>query len=121
MTKRILLAEDEPFLRETIQLELREHGVEVDVVSNGMDAIARLGEQLPDLLILDLLMPKMDGYAVLTHLHERGYDVPVVVLSNLSDEMDQAKCQELGVRTFLVKSDMDEDDLWPTIEPYLRG
>ncbi len=120
MTKFILLAEDEPFLRETIQLELQEHGAEVAVVSNGMDAIERLEERLPHLLILDLLMPKMDGYDVLTHLREHGYDVPVIVLSNLSDEMDQTKCQELGVRTFLVKSDMDEDDLWPTIERYLQ-
>ncbi len=120
MTKKVLLAEDEPFLRETIQLTLQDHDLQVSVVSNGVDAITRINAEQPDLLMLDLLMPKMDGYAVLLHIRDHGYVFPVIVLSNLSDEMDQAKCKQLGVLDFIVKSDMDEDELWPRIQAYLE-
>jgi CheY-like chemotaxis protein len=116
----ILVAEDEPFLRDTIQLGLEEHDVEVHVVSNGDEAIAMLQERLPDLLLLDLLMPKRDGYSVLSYIREQNLSFPVIILSNLSDEIDQEKCQQLGASAFLIKSDMDEDELWPRIKLYLK-
>ena len=117
--KTILVAEDEAFLRETIQLGLEAHDVHVMVVSNGEDAIECIRSSSPDLLLLDLLMPKKDGYSVLAYLHEQNSPLPVIILSNISDEVDQKKCMALGARNFLIKSDMDEDELWPKIQPYL--
>ncbi|MDB4977890.1 MAG: OmpR family two-component response regulator [Candidatus Peribacteria bacterium] len=119
MMKTILVAEDEPFLRETIQLGLEEHQVHVIVVSNGDDAVAEIQKSPPDLLLLDLLMPKRDGYSVLAFLRQNSFNFPVIILSNLSDELDQSKCIELGAKDYLVKSDMDEDELWPNIQKYL--
>lgn len=117
----VLVVEDEPFLRDTIQQELEQHGVNVLVAANGEEALRLLQEGDPSLVLLDLLMPKVDGIGVLTVLREAGRATPVVILSNLSDELDRERCAALGARGFLVKSDMDDDDLWPKISEFLPG
>jgi DNA-binding response OmpR family regulator len=117
--KHILLAEDEAFLKETIQLELESRGVTVHAVMNGEEAIADIEKGEPVLLLLDLLMPKKDGYAVLQYIREHGFTFPVVILSNLSNEMDREKCLMLGAKDYFIKSDMDEDELWPKIQAHL--
>ncbi len=119
MSKRILLAEDEAFLKETIQLELEANGADVQAVMNGEEAIEAIDARQPDLLLLDLLMPKKDGYGVLQHIREKGYTFPVIILSNLSNEIDRDKCLALGAKDYFIKSDMDEDELWPKILQYL--
>lgn len=119
MTKTILLAEDDSFLAETIQLALEEHDMHIVVAENGERAIEILTDVKPDLILLDLLMPKKDGYAVLNHLKERASTVPVIILSNLSDELDREKCLALGAKDYFIKSDMDEDELWPKVQRFL--
>jgi DNA-binding response OmpR family regulator len=119
MTKTVLVAEDDSFLAETLCLALEEHGVEVELACDGEEAMAALDQKEPDLLLLDLIMPKKDGIAVLQHIRDQNYHVPVVILSNLSTDMNPEKCMALGAKAYLVKSDMDEDELWPTVEKYL--
>jgi CheY-like chemotaxis protein len=119
MSKVVLVAEDDAFFRETIQLALEEHGVTVKAARHGAEAIDMLEQSKPDLLLLDLLMPHTDGFAVLSHIHDRKYGFPVVILSNLSDDIDNEKCFQLGAKDYFIKSDMDEDELWPKIERYL--
>lgn len=86
---------------------------------NGQEAIEALGTHTPDLLLLDLLMPRVDGFSVLSHIQERRLPCPVIILSNLSDDIDHEKCFVLGARDYFVKSDMDERDLWPKIQKHL--
>jgi CheY-like chemotaxis protein len=119
MKPTVLVAEDDAFFRETIQLVLEEHGVNVVTAKHGADAIEILGTTQPDLMLLDLLMPHTDGFAVLTHIHEKKYPFPVIILSNLSDDIDNEKCFALGAKDYFIKSDMDEDELWPKISKYL--
>ena len=115
----VLVAEDDAFFRETIQLALEEHGIRVLTARHGGEAIDMLKSEKPDLLLLDLLMPQTDGFAVLSHVREHGIQTPVVILSNLSDDIDNDKCFSLGAKDYFIKSDMDEDELWPKIEKYL--
>ena len=119
MSQHVLVAEDDAFFRETIQLALEEHGVHVETSKHGGEAIAAMDKRQPDLLLLDLLMPHTDGFRVLAHVREMGYTFPVVILSNLSDDIDNEKCFSLGAKDYFIKSDMDEDELWPKIEKYL--
>ncbi len=115
----ILVAEDEPFLREIIHMSLVEHGADVELAGNGEEAIEAIDRHQPSLLLLDLLMPKVDGYAVLSHIRKQQYTFPVLILSNLSDPAEREKCQKLGVLDFIVKSNLDEDALWGRVEKFL--
>jgi CheY-like chemotaxis protein len=121
MSRTVLVAEDDSFFRETIQLALEEHGITVRTAKHGAEAIEMLDSAQPDLLLLDLLMPHTDGFAVLSHIHEKQYMFPVVILSNLSDDIDNEKCFSLGAKDYFIKSDMDEDELWPKISQYLKS
>jgi CheY-like chemotaxis protein len=114
-----MVVEDDSFLRETIQSVLEEHDVTVRSAENGEEAIQQIDQQAPDLMLLDIFMPVKDGYAVLEHRRTKGMQFPVIILSNASDHISKQKCEELGAGDFLVKSDMDEDDLWEKIGPYL--
>ena len=117
--KTVIVAEDDPFFRETIQLQLESHAVSVRTTRNGEEAIQAIDSAVPDLLLLDLLMPKKDGFAVLAHIREKKIELPVVILSNLLDEIDNEKCFAMGAKAYFVKNEMDEDELWPKISQYL--
>ena len=115
----ILVAEDEMFLRELIHMDLADRGVDVRMAMDGKETIDCIEREAPGLLLLDLLMPKVDGYGVLEHIREKGYRFPVIVLSNLSDPTEQEKCLQLGAVDFLVKSNLDEGELWKKISVFL--
>jgi len=119
MSKKILIAEDDAFLVKMYKLELEGAGYEIEVAENGKLAIASLEKVKPDLLLLDLLMPETDGFEVLEHIREKGYTFPVVVLSNLSQEIDKEKCKALGARDYFVKSDMELEQLRQIIKKYV--
>ncbi len=76
-------------LAEMLQHELASLGLQVEIVGNGEEAIERIRTNPPDLLLLDLLMPKKTGYEVLQYIREQGITLPVVVLSSLSDMKEQ--------------------------------
>ncbi|MEI8229745.1 MAG: response regulator [Candidatus Peregrinibacteria bacterium] len=118
--KHILVAEDDTFLMKLMQMAIESHGIRVSSARNGREAIAIIEKDPPDLLLLDLLMPGIDGFGVLQHCKERYMHFPVIICSNLSDTMNRDKCTEFGVNAYLVKSDMDESQLWPVIEKYLQ-
>lgn len=120
MPKSLLIAEDDPFMSKMYRFNLQEEGMEVRIAADGQETIAAIEKQKPDLLLLDLLMPKVDGFEVLTHIKTKGYTFPVIILSNLSQEIDQQKCKELGAKDYFVKSEMDLADLSEKVKTYLR-
>ena len=118
--KRILIAEDEEFIANLYKMNLEQHGVQVDIASNGVEAMRALDASAPDLLLLDLLMPEADGFQVMEHVSSNGIDVTAVILTNLSQDIDKEKCHELGAEDFFVKSDLSVEDLWEKIKGYLE-
>ncbi len=119
MSKRILLVEDEILLRDMMTMSLQDGGADVVVAANGREAIEILGRESPDLMLLDILMPQADGYEVLRYRQEKGMNFPVIILSNLSDPQEEEKTRELGAVDFLVKSNVDEDELWAKVQEHL--
>jgi len=117
--KHVLVAEDEAFLLSMMRSILSKHGLRVSTAQNGQEAIDVMTKDLPDLLFLDLLMPQVDGYAVLKHRKEKNMKFPVVVCSNLRDKASIEKCAEFNVNEYLIKSDMDDDQIWIIAEKYL--
>ncbi|MDD5025912.1 MAG: response regulator [Candidatus Peribacteraceae bacterium] len=119
MNKNILIAEDEEFIANLYKLNLERHGVDVDIVADGAAAIEAVDVRQPDVLLLDLLMPNKDGYQVLEHIRQKGYTFPVIILTNLSQDIDRRKCEDLGVKGYLVKSDLTVEELWTKLSVLL--
>ncbi|HOX60779.1 MAG TPA: response regulator [Candidatus Magasanikbacteria bacterium] len=105
MAKRILIAEDEKPMARALELKLTGAGFEVAVANDGEEAIATEKKFKPDLILLDLMMPKKDGFEVLADLKAEGSKTPVIVSSNLSQEDDFKRAKDLGAVDYFVKSD----------------
>ncbi|MCK9578125.1 response regulator [bacterium] len=102
--KKILVAEDEKPLSKALEIKLGKEGFDVTVAQNGEEAISLLSKEDFDVLILDLIMPKKDGFSVLEFLKEKNKKVRIVVLSNLAQEEDFKKAKDLGAKSYFVKS-----------------
>src|SRR5579884_3830089 len=100
--KRILLAEDEAALRDFVSRNLRIRGFEVFEASNGLEAMALYEREHPHLLILDLMMPRMDGLEVCQRVREHS-TVPIIVLTALYAESDKVAALDLGADDYLTK------------------
>ncbi len=102
--KRILIVEDEKPIAKALQLKLSHSGFDAEVVHNGADAISYVTKNPVDMILLDVIMPVMDGFAVLESLKKKGVTTPVVMLSNLSQEEDEKRAKALGAKDFFIKS-----------------
>ncbi len=118
-SKHILIAEDETSLAGVLEEVLSKNDVRVTVIHNGQEVLEALEKEVPDVLVLDLLMPVLDGHGVMKAMKEKRLHCPVIVVSNLSDQITRDKCKEFHVKEYFVKSDMDDDDLWTAIQKYL--
>lgn len=105
MAKKVLIAEDEKPMATALGLKLSSAGFEVTSVYDGEAAVSALTQTQFDLIILDLVMPKKDGFFVLTELKRLGIMTPVIVTSNLSQEEDMKRARALGAKDYFVKSD----------------
>ena len=101
-TQRILLVDDEPDLRRMVRRYLQAEGFEVAEASNGADAVARHRESNPDLIVLDVAMPGMDGFAVLQEVR-RTSETPVIMLTARADEIDRVLGLTIGADDYVTK------------------
>lgn len=102
--KAVLIVEDERPLSHALEMKLKTNGYQTKVVVNGQEAIAAVKDGSYALMLLDLIMPLMDGFAVLEELQKSGIKLPVIVLSNLGQDEDRAKAKALGALDYFVKS-----------------
>ncbi len=102
--KKILICDDEKALSHALELKLGHEGFDVKTAQNGEDCLTLMSGENFHLLLLDLIVPKKDGFMVLDELKKGGSTVPVVVISNLGQEEDIKKVESLGVADYLVKS-----------------
>lgn len=110
---KVLVAEDDQFLMNAYKVKLTKSGFEVVVASDGAEALEKLLSEKPDVMVLDLIMPKMDGFAVLEKIHsdEQFQGVPVIVASNLGQDDDIKKAKSLGAQHFIIKSNFKMEEL----------
>jgi two-component system, OmpR family, KDP operon response regulator KdpE len=100
--KRILLAEDELALRDFVSRNLRARGFEVLEASNGLEAMALWEHEQPNMLILDVMMPRMDGLEVCQRVREYS-NIPIIILTALDAESDKVSALDLGADDYLTK------------------
>jgi two-component system alkaline phosphatase synthesis response regulator PhoP len=106
MSTRVLLAEDDRFLRKAAESMLRRQGFVVRVAVDGEEALAAVQLECPDLVLLDLIMPKVQGFQVLEALKAdpATAHIPVIVLSNLGQDADVARAMAGGAAAYFIKS-----------------
>ena len=111
--KRILVIEDDRDLREAIVDKFRQEKFEVLEAQNGEEGLAAALREKPDLLIVDIIMPKMDGTEMLKKVRENewGRNVPVMILTNISDAEKLAEALEIGVDEYLLKAEWKLQDV----------
>jgi DNA-binding response OmpR family regulator len=98
----ILVVEDEPSIAEVISLYLKRAGFQVTLVSDGQAALAELGQRLPDLVILDIMLPGVYGFGIMRWLRDRS-DVPIIMLTSRREESDRIAGLEMGADDYVVK------------------
>ncbi len=103
-TKRVLIVEDEKPLSHALDLKLQHEGFTTTVATNGQEALDALESSQFDLILLDLMMPMIDGFQVLEKLSTSGKMPTVFVLSNLSQHEDEERALALGAKKYFVKS-----------------
>lgn len=120
--KTILLVEDEPTLQKTLSLALTQEGYEVKSALDGELGLRLAREAKPDIILLDLILPKMDGFEVLDELkkNDETKDIPVIVLTNLESTQDIEKALSLGASNYLVKANYDLKDVVEKVKDNIK-
>lgn len=103
--KRVLIVEDERPLAHALELKLKHEGFEAVAASNGKEGLDLILGGGFDVVLLDMMMPIMDGFQVLKELQKQEHRPVVFVLSNLSQREDEARVLEAGARKYFIKSD----------------
>ena len=108
---RIIVCDDDPLLTDLLEYRLSSRGYEVDVARDGAEALQRMAVNPPDALVLDAMMPNVDGYEVLRRMRddERLSSIPVIMLTARKQESDIVGALELGAADFIVKPFMPEE------------
>jgi len=115
---RILVVDDEPAIRKFVRANLEARDFETILASDGTEAIAALEKEMPDLLILDIMMPKMDGFEVCRRVREWS-QIPIIVLSARGGELDKVKCLETGADDYITKP-FGVDELMARVKAVMR-
>src|SRR6185369_15874366 len=99
----VLVVDDEAAIRDSLHMILEYEGYRVDEAASGTQALAKVGERAPDAIVLDIKMPEMDGLEFLKALRERGYDMPVLVISGHADLATAVEATRRGAYDFFEK------------------
>lgn len=116
--KKILLIEDEAAISSILREALVEHDYEVLVAIHGEEGWQKTKEELPDLVLLDILLPRIDGFVYLKRLreHSKLQHIPVLILSNLGQDSDLALGKELGAAGYLIKANNSIEKILQTVK-----
>jgi len=120
-TKKVLIIEDDKSLREMYETKLKIKGFNVITAEDGEDGIKKIKTEKPNLVLLDMMMPKKNGFDVLGDIQKdvKIKKTPVIVLSNLGQESDMALAKSLGAKEYYVKSNLLLNDLVNKVEEYV--
>ena len=116
---KVLIVEDDPIIVRIYTVRFKKEGFETEVVTDGMQALESVRKKVPDVILLDLVMPNMDGFSFLAALkREKLPTPPTIVLSNLDQSADIHKAREMGVVEYIVKGKSDLEEITKKIMQY---
>ncbi len=123
MSKVLLLIEDDPLMLRLYRKIFELEGYEVELAAGGQEGLDKAKSDKPTLVLLDIMMPKMDGFEVLGKLKEdpETKDIPVVVLTNLAGTQDAKKAMEMGASKYIIKSEQDPKEVATLVKEVLEN
>lgn len=121
-SKKILIVEDDPHISKVYEIQLGKAGFITVLARDGEEAFQMLQDEKPDLIILDLMIPKKDGFWVLEEIRKNPAFIktPVLVISNLGQKVDEARALELGATEYLVKINHPILEVVNKVKDYLK-
>ncbi len=122
-SKKVLVVEDDGLLRKLISDRLRTMGFDVYQAEDGQEALDLILDKIPDLILLDLLIPKIDGFTVLGKIRDypdqKVATIPVMVLSNLWSDKDILRVKNLKINEYFVKAQTDLEEVFKKVQVLL--
>lgn len=116
---RVLIVEDDPILVRIYTVRFKKEGFVTEVVTEGSQAVESIRKTPPDVILLDLVMPKMDGFSFLAAMKRENLPLPpTIVISNLDQSGDIRKAKEMGVSEYIVKGKSDLEEIAKKIRQY---
>lgn len=111
--QKILIIEDEKTLLEALSKKLQFEGYDVYTAVDGQDGLDKIKESMPDLILLDILMPRLDGFGVLESIHKDPElsKIPVIIISNSGQPVEIERALSLGVKDYLIKAEFDPEEV----------
>lgn len=123
MTKKILVVDDDQYIRELYEELLKDYGYSVDSATNGSEGLEKIQKNTYDLILLDIMMPKMDGIEVLKVANKEkliSKNGPIVLLTNLAHDPVIKEATSLGAAAYLIKADLTPDQMIMKVKEYLK-
>lgn len=113
MAKKVLIVEDEEIIYTLLQRKLSQEGYLVSVAKDGQEGLEKMSRERPDLILLDIVMPKKGGFEVMEEMRrdENLRSIPVVVISNSGQPVELDKAKELGAKDWLIKTEFDPQEV----------
>jgi len=120
--KKILLIEDEEILINLLEKKLGQEGYQVTVARNGLEGLEKMKEIKPDLILLDIVMPKMGGMEVMEEMqkNEELKNIPTLVISNSGQPIELSKLRKLGARDWLIKTEFNPQEVVEKVKRYIE-
>ncbi|MEK9154251.1 MAG: response regulator [Patescibacteria group bacterium] len=123
MSKKILIIEDDPFLGEVLVQKLSISGYEATLSQNGAEGLKKMREMKPDLVLLDILLPRMNGYEV---MEEKMKDaaiasIPIIIISNSGQPVEISRALSLGAKDYLIKASFNPDEVLAKVRKQIDG
>lgn len=122
MAKKILLIEDEQLMIDLLKRKLTQEGYEISVAKDGIEGLEKMREIKPDLILLDIVMPRMGGFEVMEEMikEEELKKMPVIVISNSGQPVELDRAKQLGAKDWLIKTDFDPQEVVEKIVKQIR-
>jgi len=123
MAKKILIIEDEEIVLGLLQKKLSQEGYEVSVARDGEEGLKKMREIKPDIVLLDIIMPKMSGFEVMEEMQKDSglKKIPVIVVSNSGQPVEIDKARELGAKDWLIKTEFDPQEVISKVKKQLKN
>ena len=117
---KMLIIEDESALADVLEAKFKKEGYDVNMAYDGLEGYQKIKAIQPNLILLDIVMPKMDGYEVLEKMNEENIKIPVIIISNSGQPVEIEKTKKLGAIDHLIKTQFDPDEVVKKVEKYIN-